>query len=178
MSVQRVNEPRPGKQNPQWTQRKDRAQRPDRDLARLMKQFLRRVCAKRAGERGNDKQPKPDTKDDGEKQNLIRQDVNEQLHERPFPQELTAGHRKRRGDASLLRAWRVTRLMVHYSSCVHQKFFFKSRPVQMRDLFFVTVEHERGLFAGKEAGSYYAFAFLAPARVIDIRIHVCVETYR
>ena len=45
----------------------------------------------------------------------------------------------------------------------------------MRDLFFVTVEHERGLFAGKEAGPYHAFAFLAPARMIDIRIYVCVE---
>src|SRR5437773_3582484 len=47
--------------------------------------------------------------------------------------------------------------------------------VQMRDLFFVTVEHERGLFAGKEAASYHAFAFLAPARMIDVWIHVCVE---
>jgi hypothetical protein len=45
----------------------------------------------------------------------------------------------------------------------------------MRDLFFVTVEHERGLFAGKEAAPYHAFAFLAPARMIDIRIYVCVE---
>src|SRR6266576_1886472 len=45
----------------------------------------------------------------------------------------------------------------------------------MRDLFFVAVENERRLFARKEASSDHAFAFLTPARMIDIRIHVCVK---
>ena len=45
----------------------------------------------------------------------------------------------------------------------------------MRDLLFIAVEHERGLFAGEKAGSDHAFAFLAPARMIDIRVYVCVE---
>src|ERR1700750_2452903 len=128
MSVQRVNKARLGKQNSQWTQRKDGAQRPNRDLARLMKQFLRRVCAKRTRERGNDKQPKADTNDDRESENLIRQDVNEELHERLFPQDLTAEHRERHEEASLLHDWDDTRLMFRCFSCVHQKFFVRSKP--------------------------------------------------
>ena len=46
----------------------------------------------------------------------------------------------------------------------------------MRYLLFIAVEHERGLFAGKEASSDDAFAFLAPARMIDIRVYICVES--
>src|SRR5213592_61419 len=47
--------------------------------------------------------------------------------------------------------------------------------VQMRDLFFVTVEHERGLFARKEAGPDDSLASLAPAWMIDVRVHIGVE---
>src|SRR5262245_48502218 len=48
--------------------------------------------------------------------------------------------------------------------------------VEMRYLFLVTVEHERGLFTGKESGADHAFALLAPAWMIDTRIHVGVKT--
>src|SRR5215831_4761735 len=45
----------------------------------------------------------------------------------------------------------------------------------MRYLFFVAVKHECRLFAGKEASADHAFALLAPARMIDIWIHIGVE---
>src|SRR6266403_1898228 len=87
-----------------------------------------RAHANSADERGDDKQPKPDTNDDRESENLFRQDVNEEPHQRPFPQELAAAHRERHEDASLLRGWHDTRLMFYYSNCVHQKFLLRSRP--------------------------------------------------
>src|SRR5262245_47364378 len=45
----------------------------------------------------------------------------------------------------------------------------------MCDLLFVAVEHERRLLAGKEPGANNSLAFLAPARMIDIRVHVGVK---
>ena len=46
----------------------------------------------------------------------------------------------------------------------------------MRHLFLVAVEHQRRLFAGKESGANDALAPLTPARMIDVRIHVCVKS--
>ena len=42
----------------------------------------------------------------------------------------------------------------------------------MRDLFFVAVEHHSRLFAGEKSGSNDPFALLAPARMIDVRVHI------
>src|SRR5437016_12115479 len=45
----------------------------------------------------------------------------------------------------------------------------------MRDLFFVSVEHQCRLLARKEAGPDDSLASLAPAGMIDVRVHIGVE---
>src|SRR5216117_3586215 len=47
--------------------------------------------------------------------------------------------------------------------------------VQMRDLFFVAVEHQCRLLARKEARPDDSLASLAPAGMIDVRVHIGVE---
>src|SRR5210317_504278 len=48
--------------------------------------------------------------------------------------------------------------------------------VEIRDLFAVPVEHQSGLFAGEYAGTDPPFPCLAPAWVVDLGVHVGVET--
>src|SRR6476646_2233119 len=48
--------------------------------------------------------------------------------------------------------------------------------VEMGGLLLVTIEHQRRLLAGEKATADHPLARLAPARVIDIRIHVRIET--
>src|SRR5437763_4321155 len=48
--------------------------------------------------------------------------------------------------------------------------------IEMRDLFFVAIEHQRRLLARKEAAPDHALALLTPAGMINIRIHVPVES--
>src|SRR5438132_7322600 len=44
--------------------------------------------------------------------------------------------------------------------------------VEMGDLLLVTIEHQRRLLAGEKTTADHPLARLAPARMIDIRIHV------
>src|SRR5438045_6154937 len=48
--------------------------------------------------------------------------------------------------------------------------------VEMRYLFFIAIEHQCRLLAREEAATDHALALLTPARMINIRIHVRVET--
>ena len=48
--------------------------------------------------------------------------------------------------------------------------------VEVRDLLPVAIEHQRRLLVGKQARTDAAFARLAPAWMVDIGIHVGVET--
>jgi len=47
--------------------------------------------------------------------------------------------------------------------------------VQMRYVLAITIEHQRFLFARKQAGTDAPFACLTPAWMINLRIYVCVE---
>lgn len=48
--------------------------------------------------------------------------------------------------------------------------------VKLRDLIGITVKHQRGLLGGKQATANAPFAGLAPAWMVNFRIHIGVET--
>ena len=73
MSVQRVDNGRTRKKDPQGSQAQNCTQGPDRNLARDVEEPFDRICAELVGKRGNNEKAEADPDEKGEDSNLVAQ---------------------------------------------------------------------------------------------------------